>query len=294
VSLEEKRGYIFWGPVAFVIAFFEIGAATAKWWKEGEPDWPTISATVGHLETVYHVSGVFVVGVIAMAGFYALTWGATAPTAAGAADAESAKTGEVNWREFLGVGTYGILAVWILTSLTFVALTVFVTVGPPETTVFRVGYALYGSLLVWGIIVPLFLQRFARGTVRFPNLFQTIKFLREHFRTLAVIVVAGLSVLVIHLALYPWPDVPHESTGYAGLSSSEARRMAEDKIAELKKDNELFYTSQLRGHAGYPDVEDVWLVYFNAGQFPLEVDASGCVVAVREDAKAIASPKCST
>ena len=33
------------------------------------------------------------------------------------------------------------------------------------------------------------------------------------------VLVADLAIQVIHLALYPWPDMTRESTSYAGLSA---------------------------------------------------------------------------
>jgi hypothetical protein len=281
IPLEEKRGYYFWGPVALIIAFFEIGAATAKWWRGGPADWPTISTAVGHLETEFHFVAVVVVAVIALVGFYALAY-KTSPR-----KPNPKKSTAEDW----GLRRYGLYMAFLLVLLTF-----FASVGSLRATdkdaAFRVGYALYGSLALWGILVPLFLRRFFPGWVNFPTLFATVESLRTRFAALAVIALAGLAVLVIHLAIYPWPDSPHESTGYANLSSSEAREKAENRIAALKNDD-LFYTSQVRGHIGHPDDgQDVWLVYFNGAEFPDSGD-SGCVVAVREGADPIESPGCS-
>jgi hypothetical protein len=294
--LEEKHGYRFWGPVALLIAFFEIGAATAKWWRGRPADWPTISSAVGHLETSYHAVAVVVVAVITLTAFYALAYGKSRAEGLkeraqpDSQDSPSVRRDGSLLASFRNIfNPYRLFSVCLFATLT-TAVSLPVAYGT-DGQLYRYGYALYGSLAFWGILLPLILKRWRPSRVKFPTLFATIEDLREHSPTAAVVVLAGLAVLVIHLALYPWPDVSHESTGYAGLSTSEARARAEAKIALLRSDAALFYTSQVRGHTG-PAEQEVWLVYFNGALFPA-AGASGCVVAVSTDVEAVASPECS-
>jgi hypothetical protein len=72
LSLEEKWGYLVWGPIALFIAVSEILAAVSRHLKNAIP-WPTISTTVGHLEREHHWIAVVVVAVIAVVAYHALT-----------------------------------------------------------------------------------------------------------------------------------------------------------------------------------------------------------------------------
>lgn len=46
------------------------------------------------------------------------------------------------------------------------------------------------------------------GCVAFHAVAYPIAFLQRRLHWVATVVVAGLAVLVFHLALYPWPDLP--------------------------------------------------------------------------------------
>src|SRR6185312_5818369 len=55
VTRVEKNGYRFWGPVVAAILAAEVLGALADWLHRRsilEVKWPTISSTVGHLETL--------------------------------------------------------------------------------------------------------------------------------------------------------------------------------------------------------------------------------------------------
>jgi len=46
--------------------------------------------------------------------------------------------------------------------------------------------------------------------------------------------VAGLAILVVHLAFYPWPDITHESASFAGLTAQKARDKAEREVRRVR------------------------------------------------------------
>jgi hypothetical protein len=270
----EKRGYRFWGVVGLFIAVFEIGAATAKWWRGRSAGWPTISSTVGHLEDLNSTVGVAVVGLIAGAAFYAFAYG-TAPTAPSEQAQGSAAAGQAGarrtlastageFRRGLRIGLTAYSPLWvslaiILTSAPL-AISLYSINGGSAETQYRLGYAIYGGIALFGVVAPAILYRFWPQVVNSPTLFATITLLRDHLKTLSLIVVAGLSILVIHLALYPWPDLAREPSGYAGLNSSQARSMAEREINRLDRGDVLFYTSEMRGHmSDFHGEHDVWL-----------------------------------
>ena len=148
---------------------------------------------------------------------------------------------------------------------------------------YEVGYTIYGLFLCFGIVVPSALAYFGGRIVSFPGLIFTVRKLERRLHWVAVLVVAGLAILLVHLALYPWPDLVRDSTSYAGLVRSDAVAAAEKKVAGT-----LSFRSASRGEFGG---EDAWIVSFEpAGGF-----GSGCVVAVRKGAggtTATAAPGC--
>jgi hypothetical protein len=84
-------------------------------------------------------------------------------------------------------------------------------------------YVLYGSLALLWFVVPSVLA-FARGAdMPFPTLFRTIDNLEDWLRSqtwplnlgpvlgwlVAYVIFAGLVILLLHLTLYPFPDITH-------------------------------------------------------------------------------------
>ena len=84
MSAKEKLGYIVWGPIGLAIGVTEILAALSKTLKNWIP-WPTISSTLGHLESRHHWVSVVVVATIASVAFHALAYPKQERTAGGRA-----------------------------------------------------------------------------------------------------------------------------------------------------------------------------------------------------------------
>jgi hypothetical protein len=261
---EELHGYAFWGPVIVAILVTELfGTGWLTSWFKDEWPWYTISATVGHLEDLESLVGVAVVTVIAATGFYAVTYAST-----------SRPPSEGRTELILGRGRlktrYGWPVVIGVTAIVGI-------VGHFALSLDRypLSYAIYGSFAVLGILIPLVLVLLRKHVV-FPSLPYTLNSLQARIPLALVVVVAGLSILVIHLTLYPWPDLARESASYAGLSSNEARENAAAEL-ELKgrSPTSLVFSTQRRGLSGG---KSAWLVYFLSedGRY------SGCVVAVTE------------
>ncbi len=75
---------------------------------------------------------------------------------------------------------------------------------------FFLGYVLYGLIaLVW-IIVPSGLAFWFAKDVAFPTVFRTIDYLERRLHFVAVLLLVGFVILLIHLALYPWPNIFHQ------------------------------------------------------------------------------------
>jgi hypothetical protein len=139
------------------------------------------------------------------------------------------------------------------------------------------GYSIYGSLLVFGVVVPSMLVRLAHRDARFPSVWIPVEVLRQRFPVTPYVLVGGLAILIIHLALYPWPDITRESASYAGLSARAAQSKAVKRIRELRAEMPaLRYSTQTRGIA---EGKDAWLVFFTPASGSGSVPYSGCVVA---------------
>src|SRR5215813_9044923 len=68
IDPDERRGYVVWAIVGAAIAIPELWAAAGSKW------WPTISATVGHLEHLWSPVKIIVVALIAAASIQLLRY----------------------------------------------------------------------------------------------------------------------------------------------------------------------------------------------------------------------------
>jgi len=75
---------------------------------------------------------------------------------------------------------------------------------------FFLGYVLYGLIAVVWIIVPSVLAFWFAKDVAFPTVFRTVAYLERRLHFVAVILLVGFVILLIHLALYPWPNIFHQ------------------------------------------------------------------------------------
>ena len=279
VGAVEKSGYRFWAPIALAIGTAEIlGALADRLKRTILIPWPTISSTVGFIESRTSLVAVVVVGAIAMIALAALsghagdeTGGRTVRVAA-----DTTPLAFYRWRVVVGIVLVGLAA-----SL---------SLGWDKN---QIGFTVYGLFLVFGILIPTTLAYFGM-LVPFPPLLFTIKKLRGRLHWLAALIVGGLAVLSIHLAFYPWPDLVREPAVYAGLSGTEAHDAADRKIASLGAAARLAFRTETRGFFGVdPDgnPEAAWIVEYE----PATGFGSGCVVAVhkRDGATgATSSPAC--
>lgn len=267
---SEIHGYAYWGPVAVAITVVEILGALSERFRDAFP-WPTISSTVGHAQDINSLWGLAVVIVIAAAAFYAVSYvGEAAPPG-------TQPLFQLGWFRI----RYGWPLVYIVTAA--IALAVWFLVSRDE---FHLGYAIYGSFAIVGIVVPMLLVWRKSKRVVFPNVFFTFRKLRERFRWAAFAVIAGLSILILHLALYPWPNLAREPAKYAGVNAYHARIKAEDAIKDaLDAKPDLVYSTQGRGIS---NGVNTWFVYFNTvtGQASTH---TGCVIEVTSKTASLTS-----
>ena len=166
-----------------------------------------------------------------------------------------------------------------------VAIVLAVVVGASK---YQLGYVIYGVVGLVGIVIPSILAFAANRIVQFPSLYFTITKLRHRLHAVAVIIIAGLTILAVHLAFYPWPDITHESASFAGLNPDAAQIKAERALGALPNARPgLRYSTQAKSVV---DGRDVWLVYFNA----TNPGGATCVISVTGSASASASAECSS
>lgn len=200
VTPRERWGYRIWALVGVVVAIPELGAAI---WDNGP--WPTISGTTGHLEDIWKPTAIFVVAIIVIAAARALGYGQRKPeTPPTAAEARAD-----DWWPWIYFG----VAVLVTAAAGFIVAK---TVGEGGEAQFVVGYVIYGLIGFFCLLVPAVFRwplakLFNRDVLPFPPIFRTVGDLEKRVPVVALVVLAGLVILLIHLALYPWPDVSHHN-----------------------------------------------------------------------------------
>lgn len=192
-----------WGSAALVIAVPELAAAT------GLASWPTISATIGHLETHHDWVRLVVVFVIAVIGYYAIPQLLVNPkmppsvVAGKPVTVGGRVTRDNGGMRFVGLGGYLLLA-----AASYVGAVVYAVIDRAISPDSYVGaYVLYGVIALMWVVVPSMLALFAGRDVPFPTLFRTIGYLERRAHPVAAVLTGLLVILLIHLALYPWPGV---------------------------------------------------------------------------------------
>jgi hypothetical protein len=212
-----RRGYGVWLAVGAVFAVPEIWAAAAK------PPWPTLSGTVGHLEELWDFVAVIVVAVLVGVAVQAVKLPFRAdkterPDADETGETDAKVTVEQADEAILGRTPDGRLTAHpevrrelspIVLLYAPAALCIgagFLAASLTEDK-WILGYVIYGLILVFFVALPSLLAYYSTPNAPFAGLFPTIVDLQRRLHRTGVVILAGLVVLLIHLAFYPWPDV---------------------------------------------------------------------------------------
>ncbi|MFE3188869.1 hypothetical protein ACFXHA_07655 [Nocardia sp. NPDC059240] len=198
----EFWGYCMWGLAGLAIAVSELASVFKL------ASWPTISNTVGHLETQHSWVRLIVVAVIVLLAYYAVPQLATAPEPV--VQTVGGRTLTVNGRVMKADSRITLLgAGYLLAAVgTYVFGVLFAAADRGMHPHSYLGaYVLYGLIALMWVIVPSILAMFFSRDVPFPTLFRTVGYLERRAHPVAAILLAGLVVLLIHLAFYPWPVV---------------------------------------------------------------------------------------
>jgi hypothetical protein len=261
---DLRRGYRFWGFVISLILLIELAGAARGWLERHDfvtIPWTTISEMVGHLEDLWPGTAVFVVAIIAPVALYALgPLESERRSPLGRWHAGSPPGKRLYWYSAWFVlvisSAVGVLAVLIF-----------------EDDFVR-AYFIYGTLFAVGIVIPSLLVLAFDREVGFPSLFVTISHVRRRHDWKAWLattaLAAGLAILVIHLAFYPWPDITKEPVEYAGLTATQARTRAVETVPPSFR-----YSTQARAVV---NARETWTVFFIAA----DGSESSCVVNVTE------------
>ena len=175
---------------------------------------PSLSDTVAHLDALWPPTAVIVVAVIVIVAFYFVR---VPVSQAGSLVLDSGGLGRGTGA---GVGrTYnGRLSktpadISPVPALVYIPLALAaVTIGSIIAAVtsgdyWVLGYVIYGLIAIFLVIIPNVLAYWFAREVPWPTLLATITSLERRWRPAAVVVLAGLVILLLHLALPPWPDL---------------------------------------------------------------------------------------
>jgi hypothetical protein len=196
-----KWGYGVWACAGVAIAVPEI------WAFAGKPGFKTISETVGHLERLWNPTAIIVVALLAVLVAnvvkFSLPGAARTVEQADGRTVGHTKAGRFTWspddvKDFPFRYLPMAFAAVILPS---------VLVATLSDDQWILGYVMYGLIATFAVAVPSVLAFVFKREVPFATLFQTIADLERRSHLVAMVVVAGLTVLLVHLSLYPWPDI---------------------------------------------------------------------------------------
>jgi len=214
VSRSEAWGYAVWSAMGVVVGVPEIWAAVAG----DDFVWPTISTTVGHLQTRWPVVALIPVAVIVMGGYSVLRIkvGDTAVQADQQAFGRTPQgrlaKQDVSLEQLARGGAVPPSAErdeWPVVPY-FAFATVVVVAGSLVATAsenrFLVGYVLYSLIAIFWIVVPNVIAYFFGKDFPYTTLFYTVNCLGRRLQFVAALVAALLVILLLHLALYPWPS----------------------------------------------------------------------------------------
>jgi hypothetical protein len=71
------------------------------------------------------------------------------------------------------------------------------------------GYVVWGAVTL-AVLIPEFLASFGRSFVPFPGVARTATNLEARWPWVAMVFLAGLAILAVHIVFYPWPDLPRK------------------------------------------------------------------------------------
>jgi hypothetical protein len=229
VNVTKRRlGYLIWGIATAVIAIPELLAAAGA--GLGFLHFKTISETTGHLERYHPWVELVVVAAIV---FFAYSYFRTSPHADDRPNLARAPGGRLRRRGHADHDARERFddekprRIFLVTAAAAVAIVAFATWAAVEwwddKRHFHPSFVLYGLLFLFWLVVPSLVVFFGGPEIPFPTLYRTVRNLEEWLEQLRLpwnlgpllawfatyVILAGLVILLIHLTLYPYPDITH-------------------------------------------------------------------------------------
>jgi len=200
---QERWGYGVWLFAGLVFGVPE------SWAGITAPPWPALSETIGHLEQLWPPARVIVVALVVSIAFHAVRY---PPSRTGAFAAREAKPKRARtpFGRFARSGTGAARAVPVFVYFPLAAGAVAggsVIAAIAGSGMFVLGYVIYGLIAIFLVIIPNALAFWFTKEMPFPTLYRTVANLERRWRPAAMVIVAGLVVLMLHLAFFPWPDI---------------------------------------------------------------------------------------
>jgi hypothetical protein len=182
-------GYAVWSVVGLTILVPDLTAAI-----DNTVPWPTISATVGELEWVWSPTAVVVVAVIVYTAIHAVRPAGRTP----------------GGRYTPGGAPGGVVSPYLYFPIAIAAIVIgSVIAAEAAKSPYDLAYVLYPLIGFFAVVVPSALAVARAWDVPFPTLFRTMGYLERRLPVATYVILAGLVILLIHLAFYPWPDIAH-------------------------------------------------------------------------------------
>jgi hypothetical protein len=229
MKLTKRRlGYVIWGVAFVVIAVPELIAAAGG--GLGFIHFKTISETTGHLERYHPWVELVVVAAIV---FFAYSYLRTSPHADDRPNLGRTPGGRLTTQEHAGhdarEGFDDRELSWIFfaAAVAVIAGVAFATWAAVEwwddKRHFHPSFVLYGLLFLFWLVIPSLVVFFGGREVPFPTLYRTVRNFEEWLERARLpwnagpllawfatyVILAGLVILLIHLTLYPYPDITH-------------------------------------------------------------------------------------
>jgi hypothetical protein len=215
VPANERRGYAVWGAIGLAVGIPEV-------WSHIEGDdfyWPTISATIGHLQERWPVVTLIPVTAIVMSAYSIFRVRGIGDTVVQADLQELGRTPEgrltkqdVRYPRLKGGGVPAtgdersecpVVSYFAFATLAIVGASL---IAAASDNRYLVGYVLYSLIAIFWIAIPNVAAYYFKMDFPFTNLFFTISFLGRRLQFVAAFVAALLVILLLHLAFYPWPS----------------------------------------------------------------------------------------
>jgi hypothetical protein len=202
VGARERWGYGVWLFAGLVFGVPE------SWAGITNPPWPALSDTVGHLEQLWHPVRVIVVALIVFIVFHAVRYPPGQSGEFPARDGEPKRARKPCGRVArCGTGTARAVSVFVYFPLAAgVVAGGSIIAAIASSGMFVLGYVIYGLIAIFLVIIPNALAFWFAKEVPFPTLYRTVANLERRWRPAAMVIVAGLVVLMFHLVFFPWPD----------------------------------------------------------------------------------------